>query len=116
MGVYLDDDRDWPTLVGTGTEDLVGSAWGLGRLDHLYQGAYWYQTLPSPRWPAFETYGDRVKDLGFPPPKPYADPHPRRREEPPLSRAAQERRSGRKRLESRLALEGGGTTARARDP
>ncbi len=39
LKVYLDDDREWPTLAGTGTEDLVGSAWGLGRFDHLYQGA-----------------------------------------------------------------------------
>ena len=157
LKVYLDDDREWPTLVGTGTEDLVGSAWGLGRFDHLYQGAplteekdgvwgfyryhvpdpvffanairvtlqqiaggsvaqlralpaerrpelvrnhqpfdppaatspadegtwenfespqdvcataYWYQTLPSPRWPALEPYAERVKDLGLPPPRP----------------------------------------------
>jgi hypothetical protein len=155
LKVYLDDDREWPTLVGTGTEDLVGSAWGLGRFDHLYQGAplteekdgvwglyryhlpdpvyfakavrvtlqqiaggsvaqiralprerwpelvrnhqrfepavaspagegawenfespqdvcataYWYQTLPSPRWPALDSYGERVKDLGLPPSK-----------------------------------------------
>lgn len=154
LKVYLDDDRQGPTLVGTGTEDLVGSAWGLGRFDHLYQGAplteekngvwgfyryhvpdpvyftkairvtlqqieggtaaqlrglpeeqrpelvrthqpfqpsgepakadvsawenfetrqdvcataYWYQALPSPRWPALEPYADRVKDLGLPP-------------------------------------------------
>jgi hypothetical protein len=153
LKVYLDDDREWPTLVGTGTEDLVGSAWGLGRFDHLYQGAplteekdgvwgfyryhvpdpvfftkairvtlqqiaggsvaqlralpserrpelvrhhqpfeppaapspgedvtwenfespqdvcataYWYQTLPSPRWPALEPYAERVRDLGLP--------------------------------------------------
>jgi hypothetical protein len=155
LKVYLDDDREWPTLVGTGTEDLVGSAWGLGRFDHLYQGAplieekdgvwglyryhvpdpvyfakavrvtlqqiaggsvaqlrslprelwpelvrdhrrfeaettasptddttwenfespqdvcataYWYQALPSPRWPVLEPYAERVKDLGLPPP------------------------------------------------
>ena len=154
LKVYLDDDREWPTLVGTGTEDLVGSAWGLGRFDHLYQGAplteekdgvwgfyryhvpdpvfftkairvtlqqiaggsvaqlralpaerrpelvrnhqrfepadapspadgstwenfespqdvcataYWYQTLPSPHWPALEPYAGRVGDLGLPP-------------------------------------------------
>jgi hypothetical protein len=154
LKVYLDDDREWPTLVGTGTEDLVGSAWGLGRFDHLYQGAplteekdgvwglyryhvpdpvyfakavrvtlqqiaggsvaqlralpeelrpelvrthrrfeppasaspadestwenfetpqdvcataYWYQALPSPRWPALEPYAERVNDLGSPP-------------------------------------------------
>ena len=29
--------------------------------------AYWYQTLPSPRWPALEPYAERVKDLGLPP-------------------------------------------------
>ena len=29
--------------------------------------AYWYQALPSPRWPALEPYADRVKDLGLPP-------------------------------------------------
>jgi hypothetical protein len=38
MKIYLDDDHDYPSLVGTGTEDMVGSAWGLGRFDHLYQG------------------------------------------------------------------------------
>jgi len=150
LKIFLDGDRELPTLVGTGTEDLVGSAWGLGRFDHLYQGcpltaekdgvwgfyryhvpdpvyfdesirvtlqqiaggtvkdlrrlppspgpelvrthrpfdpsegaskagdswenfetpqdvcatAYWYQTLPSPRWPALEPYADRVRDLG----------------------------------------------------
>jgi hypothetical protein len=151
--IYVDGDREWPTLVGTGSEDLVGSAWGLGRFDHLYQGApltdekdgvwgfyryhvpdpvyfqrelrvtlqqiagatvadlrqlpaekrpelvrshrsfdptsyskpedegawenfetpqdvcataYWYQALPSPRWPALEPYPERVQDLGLP--------------------------------------------------
>ncbi len=38
LKVYLDGDKEFPTLVGTGTEDLAGSAWGLGRFDHLYQG------------------------------------------------------------------------------
>ncbi|MBN2288737.1 MAG: DUF2961 domain-containing protein [Candidatus Glassbacteria bacterium] len=36
--IYLDGDEDFPTLCGTGTEDLVGSAWGLGAFSHLYQG------------------------------------------------------------------------------
>lgn len=36
--IYLDGDDAYPTLVGTGTEDLVGSAWGLGKFSHLYQG------------------------------------------------------------------------------
>jgi hypothetical protein len=38
LKIYLDDDSSFPTLVGTGTEDLVGSGWGLGKFDHLYQG------------------------------------------------------------------------------
>jgi hypothetical protein len=149
LKVFLDDDRDLPTLVGTGTEDLVGSAWGLGAFSHLYQGAplteekdgvwgfyryhvpdplyfakairvtlqqiagglvkqlrelpadarptlvhthrafdpadgglddswenfetpqdvcataYWYQALPSPRWPPLEPYAERMRDLGL---------------------------------------------------
>jgi len=28
--VYLDGDTQWPTLVGTGTEDYIGSGWGQG--------------------------------------------------------------------------------------
>lgn len=38
LKVYLDDDFKLPTLVGTGTEDLVGSGWGLAEFSHLYQG------------------------------------------------------------------------------
>jgi hypothetical protein len=150
LKIYVDDDRELPTLVGTGTEDLVGSAWGLGHFDHLFQGcplteekdgvwgfyryhvpdpvyfqkairvtlqqmaggtvnqlrrlepsdrpelvrthrefdpgdyagakgeatwenfetpqdvcatAYWYQALPSPRWPPLEPYAERIEDL-----------------------------------------------------
>jgi hypothetical protein len=148
--VYLDGDTKFPTLCGTGTEDFVGSAWGLGRFSQLFQGclltepadgvwgfyrfhvpdpiyfqreirvelqqmsgatvkemldnikpedypelvenhkkfdpqsagqpndwhnfevpqdvcatAYWYQTLPSPRWEPLEPYADRMKDLGL---------------------------------------------------
>ncbi len=36
--IYLDGDKEYPTLCGTGTEDYVGSGWGLGVFDHLYQG------------------------------------------------------------------------------
>lgn len=25
---YIDDDRQWPTICGTGTEDYIGSGWG----------------------------------------------------------------------------------------
>ncbi len=36
--VYLDGDEQWPTLCGTGTEDYIGTGYGQGRFDHLYQG------------------------------------------------------------------------------
>ena len=148
LKVYLDGDREFPTLVGTGSEDLVGSAWGLGAFNHLYQGclltaqqsgvwgfyryhpadpiyfhqdlrvdlqqmsgamaneilqnikpedypelvdshkkfdpavikegwhnfeapqdvcatAYWYQTLPSPKWGPIQPYEERIRDLNL---------------------------------------------------
>lgn len=37
--VRLDGDRDAPTLVGTGTEDYIGTAWGQGAYINRYQGA-----------------------------------------------------------------------------
>ena len=36
--MYLDGDSDFPTLVGTGTEDYIGSAWGQGRFINKYTG------------------------------------------------------------------------------
>ena len=36
--IYLDDDKEYPTLCGTGTEDYIGTGWGEGRFDNLYQG------------------------------------------------------------------------------
>ena len=37
--IYLDGDRDNATLVGTGTEDYIGTAWGQGAYVNRYQGA-----------------------------------------------------------------------------
>lgn len=37
--MYLDGDREWPTLVGTGTEDYVGGGWALNQFSNLYQRA-----------------------------------------------------------------------------
>jgi hypothetical protein len=37
--VYLDGDRDLPTICGTGLEDYVGSAWGMGPHFGPYAGA-----------------------------------------------------------------------------
>lgn len=36
--VYLDGDSTFPTLVGTGTEDYIGTAWGQGKYAGRYQG------------------------------------------------------------------------------
>ena len=37
--VYRDGDRELPTICGTGLEDYVGSAWGLGQHCSMYGGA-----------------------------------------------------------------------------
>jgi len=47
--VYLDGDEQWPTLVGTGTEDYVGSAWGLGSFVNTYQGTH-YMSKKKGAW------------------------------------------------------------------
>ncbi|MDO4283762.1 MAG: DUF2961 domain-containing protein [Eubacteriales bacterium] len=36
--VYLDGDREYPTLAGTGVEDYIGTAWGQGEFCGRYQG------------------------------------------------------------------------------
>lgn len=36
--IFLDEDREFATLVGTGTEDYIGTAWGQGAFAHSYQG------------------------------------------------------------------------------
>jgi hypothetical protein len=39
MKVYRDGDRELPTICGTGLEDYVGSAWGMGAHHAPYAGA-----------------------------------------------------------------------------
>jgi hypothetical protein len=36
--MFIDEDTRYPTINGTGTEDYVGAAWGLGTFNHQYQG------------------------------------------------------------------------------
>ncbi len=38
MKFYINDDKEFPTICGTGTEDYYCSAWGLGKYQHLYHG------------------------------------------------------------------------------
>ncbi len=37
--IYLDGDGESPTLAGTGTEDYIGTGYGLGAYSHQFQGA-----------------------------------------------------------------------------
>jgi hypothetical protein len=37
--LYLDGDTEWPTLVGTGTEDYIGTGWGQRTFQNRYQGS-----------------------------------------------------------------------------
>jgi hypothetical protein len=39
VSIALDGDGEHPTLVGTGTEDYIGTAWGQGAYLHRFQGA-----------------------------------------------------------------------------
>ncbi len=36
--MYLDGDTEHPTIVGTGTEDYIGTGWGLGLYANRFQG------------------------------------------------------------------------------
>ncbi|HUQ67779.1 MAG TPA: glycoside hydrolase family 172 protein [Flavitalea sp.] len=36
--MYIDDDGEFPTLTGTGTEDYIGTAWGQGAFMNRYTG------------------------------------------------------------------------------
>jgi hypothetical protein len=38
--IYIDGDRDYPTLCGTGTEDYIGTGWAQGRFANLYSGCH----------------------------------------------------------------------------
>ena len=36
--VYIDGDKEFPTICGTGKEDFVGQSWGLQTKVYLYSG------------------------------------------------------------------------------
>jgi Protein of unknown function (DUF2961) len=52
--IYLDGDKDLPTLNGTGTEDYIGTGWGQGAFAHDYQGCL-IADEPGRQW-AFYRY------------------------------------------------------------
>ena len=47
MKIYRDGDTDLPTICGTGLEDYVGSAWGLGAHHAPYGGAPLDRSAPA---------------------------------------------------------------------
>jgi hypothetical protein len=36
--MYIDNDAEFPTINGTGTEDYIGTGWGMGQFTGYYQG------------------------------------------------------------------------------
>jgi hypothetical protein len=56
--MYMDDDSTYPSYVGTGAEDYIGSAWGLGTFNNLYQGC----TIASEKDHQFEFYRFHIPD------------------------------------------------------
>ena len=57
--MYIDGDKNYPTLNGTGTEDYIGTAWGQGKFinrfsgctisdDSLMQWAFYRYHIPDP--------------------------------------------------------------------
>jgi hypothetical protein len=60
--MYIDDDREYPTFNGTGTEDYIGTAWGLGQFTGLYQGC----TVASEKRKEYAFYRFHIPDvIGF---------------------------------------------------
>jgi hypothetical protein len=47
---YIDGDTDLPTICGTGTEDYLGSAWGVGEHFSLYSGCPYIAYNEDQRW------------------------------------------------------------------
>jgi len=60
--MYIDDDEEFPTINGTGTEDYIGTAWGQGQYTNLYQGC----TLADDSARQYAFYRFHVPDIiGF---------------------------------------------------
>jgi hypothetical protein len=60
--MYIDNDREYPTFNGTGTEDYIGTAWGMGAFTNLYQGC----TVANDSTHQYAFYRFHVQDvIGF---------------------------------------------------
>lgn len=56
--MYMDDDKEFATIVGTGAEDYVGTGWGMGTYYHQYQGS----TVADPKAGKFSFYRWHIPD------------------------------------------------------
>lgn len=61
--IYRDGDQDHPTICGTGLEDYVGSAWGMGKHMALYAGAPINVVRPAPKNRPPNIITDEVPDF-----------------------------------------------------
>lgn len=60
--MFIDDDEEYPTINGTGTEDYIGTAWGLGEFTNLNQGC----TLADNSTKRYAFYRFHIPDvIGF---------------------------------------------------
>ena len=59
--IYLDGDREFPTLVGTGTEDYIGTGWGQGE----YVGRYFGSLLSNKEHDLYAFYRFHLADHVF---------------------------------------------------
>jgi hypothetical protein len=60
--MYVDSDGEYPTINGTGTEDYIGTAWGLGEFTNLNQGC----TLADNSTKRYAFYRFHIPDvIGF---------------------------------------------------
>ena len=56
--MFMDDDKGFATIVGTGAEDYVGTGWGMGTYHHQYQGS----TVADPKAGKFSFYRWHIPD------------------------------------------------------
>lgn len=59
--MYIDGDTNYPTINGTGAEDYIGSAWGLGVFTNQYQGC----TIANDSTRQFSFYRWHVPDAVY---------------------------------------------------
>lgn len=59
--IYLDGDENYPTLVGTGTEDYIGTGWGQGE----YCGRYFGSLLSNKEHDLYAFYRYHLPDPVF---------------------------------------------------